>query len=385
MQDTLTKLPGPQTLHKDLCIKKHPKLFLLDLVEFKKINLEYSDNAGDTILRKFAQALQKFAQIHDMTYYRIVDDKFALLKDIPFELQTLEKLINSILQFLKNQIYHYEGHEFNIDAKIGISLDHFESYKKAFSALKLAKEENQPFVTYSQFAIDLSEQNDEEKCQAIKQAVIDKKIFPFFHSIFSNDNTCLFDEILVRIEDSDGIQAPKFFLELAHKEGLYATIVKELSLVVRQFKTPKSLNLSVGDFENEELFDFLIQTYRNSLSIFELQNDKYLQRLQDTSLLEILQENNIGICLDNVKATDELEKYEPGLIDYVKVHGDLIRLLPLKDKEYKITQEILAKTCDLQALAIASHVNSQSSLEAAQEIGFEAFQGFLFTKPCARF
>lgn len=381
MIDTLTQLPNLQQLELDLQSMQHPKLFLLDIVDFRKINLEYSDNAGDTILQKFAQSLQDFSNIHSMTCYRAIDDKFVLLKNIPFELQMLENLIRSIIQFIKNQSYYYEDNEFNLDAKIGISLDHFESYQKAYKALELAKEENQPFVTYSQFAINLLKENDEQKCQAIKEAISNKKILPFFQPVFTNENTVLFYESLIRLAGEDGVQSPKFFLEIAHKRGLYTTIIKELSNILKEIKAPKSINLSIKDFEDTMLYEFLLGTYQNSYTIFELQNDIALQQTQDFSLFKALKQNNIKICLDNINNPNELEKYDKGMIDFVKVHGDLIRLLPLHDKEYTLTKEILEKALEINAFPIATHINSQNCFESAKEIGFKAFQGFFFSKP----
>lgn len=384
MIDTLTKLPNFKQLEFDLQAAKHPKLFLIDIVNFKDINIEYSDNVGDALLQKFAEALLEFSTIHTMNCYRVIDDKFVLLKDIPFELQMIENLIRSIVQFIKNQSYYYGENEFHLNAKIGISLEHFESYQKAYKALELAKEENQPFVTYSQFAINLLEENDEQKCKIIKDAINNQKILPFFQPVFTQNNTVLFCEALIRLAEEDGVQTPKFFLEAAHKKGLYPTIIKELSNILKGIKTPKSINLSFQDFNDKVLFDFLLQNYKNSYTIFELQNDIFLQQTQDISQLKTLQQNGIKICLDNVSSPKDLEKYNKGSIDFIKVHGDLIRLLPLHDKEYELTVEILAKAKELGAFTIATHINSQNCFESAKEMGFEGFQGFLFSKPTAK-
>ena len=41
MIDTLTNLPNQEDLEKDLKENPHPKLFILDISNFKQINLTY--------------------------------------------------------------------------------------------------------------------------------------------------------------------------------------------------------------------------------------------------------------------------------------------------------------------------------------------------------
>jgi EAL domain-containing protein (putative c-di-GMP-specific phosphodiesterase class I) len=145
------------------------------------------------------------------------------------------------------------------------------------------------------------------------------------------------------------------------------------------------MNLSCNDFEDEELFTFLLETFTNSNTIFELQNDTFFQNLKDTQKLHQLKHAGIKLCLDNVQHSHEIQHIQEPLFDFLKVHGDIIRLLPLGGREYALAKEII-KICDAKKmLPIASHVNSQASFESAKEIGFKAFQGFFFGKPSVSF
>lgn len=381
MIDTLTNIPNLQKLQSDLEEFKHPKLFILDIENFKQTNIQYSDNAGDIILKEFAKALESFADLHDMNYYRVQNDEFALLKNIPFDLSLLEHLIDAICKFISMQKYHYEGHIFDINAHIGISLDHYNQLEKATTALNLAKTQDQPYVTYSQFAINLLNENDEERFEHIKEAIEEKKIIPYFQPILTIDREVMFQEALIRIDGKDGVQSPKFFLDIAHKKGIYPTIIKEISALLSNVEGRKSINLSYRDFEDKKLYEYLLETYKDTDTVFELQNDKALHEIHNLGKIYELKKNNIGVCIDNVKQAHDLKPFEKGMIDFIKVHGDIIRLLPLHDKEYSICLEILRQIRNLKSKAIATHINSDSSFHTASEMGFDYFQGFLFGKP----
>lgn len=383
--DTLTNIPNKKQLDQDLENAKHPKLFILDIDNFKELNIKYSDSTGDAILQKFATALQSFCELHEMSCYRVQDDEFALLKNIPFDLNILENLINAISNFIALQKYQHENNDIDINAHMGISLDHFKAFEKASKALNLAKTQNQPFVTYSQFAINLLNECDEERFKNIKKAIDEKKDSSFFQPIIDINKNTLYKEALIRIEGKDGVQSPKFFLDIAHKRGIYPTIIKEISTSLSQIKELKSINLSYHDFEDEELYEYLIDTYKDTNTIFELQNDTFLHTIVNLEKIKKLKNNNIQICIDNVQNVSDLEPFEEGLIDFVKVYGDIIRLLPLHDKEYQICLEILAKIKALNAKSIATHINSESSFHSASEMGFDYFQGFLFGKPSEKF
>lgn len=381
MRDTLTDLPNIEQLHIDLDKAKHPKLFVLDIDNFREINIQYTDSVGNFILQEFAKALQEFAAMHKMSCYRIGADEFALLQNIPFDLDVMEKILSELCKFISNQHYSNDSFCLDINAHIGICLDHFHPLKKALAALELAKKQNQPFVTYSEFATNLLNETKENIYKTIQYALEEKKILPFFQPILDINHKVLYNEVLIRLEGKDGVQSPKFFLDISHERGVYETIVKSIAFAIKNIHHPKGINLSYHDFDDENLFLYLIETFKDSACVFELQNDTYLHHIANLEKINQIKANDIKICIDNVKSPKDLECFEPHQIDYVKVHGDIIRLLPLYDKEYATCKDILAYTKMLDAKSIATHINSQTCFQVAEELLFDYFQGFLFGKP----
>ena len=74
MIDKLTKIPSLGALEEAIESFSHPKLMLIDLKNFKELNLKYSDEVGDFVLKEFAKK-------HN-TYY----DKKAKSREIFYEL-----------------------------------------------------------------------------------------------------------------------------------------------------------------------------------------------------------------------------------------------------------------------------------------------------------
>ena len=385
MIDTLTKIPSRDALNETLEKTAHPKLMLIDLKEFGELNLKYSDEAGDFVLYEFAKALEKFANENEMLAFRIRDDEFALIKDMPFDLSAMEKLIYAIEAFIKEQNYTYNNNQINIDAHIGICLDQTNLLKKANKALEVAKKENQPFVTYSDFVNRLVEESEEKISVLLQQSLDNGTLMPYYQRIIDLDGNHIYNEMLLRNNIKDSIQTPKLFLTIAHKRGFYNDIVEIISKKVVQENGKKAINLSLQDLQDEELFTFLIETFKNQNTIFELQNDANLYTENFDKKLKIIKDNNIEICLDNIEKVSQINHFETSHIDYVKVSGNIIRLLNLSDESKFTCKEIISTCKEVNIRTIASNINSNSSFEETKKLGFDYYQGYFFGKHTSNF
>lgn len=185
----------------------------------------------------------------------------------------------------------------------------------------------------------------------------------------------------MRLEGKDGFQPPKFFLDITHKNGVYSALIEEIAHVISQTKDKKSINISAYDFEDETHFLRLLATYKDTNTIFELQSDIYKNYIAYEKKIQKIKIYDIEICLDNVKNFEDLQYFDETLVDYIKVDGDIVRLLALHSKEYDKCLQILQKAKSLNAKTIASHINSESSFRTASQLRFDYFQGFYFGKP----
>jgi len=382
MTDTLTNIPSIKSLEESLEKATHPKLILIDLKEFRELNLKYSDKAGDFVLCEFAEALETFSKKNGMFAYRVEEDEFALLKDMPFDLGILEKLIFSIDDFIKNQEYIFDGNNINIEAHMGICLDQNNLLEKAKKALKIAQQEDQPFVTYSQFVNTLLEESDEQICKLLEKAVSSGSITPFFQKVIDANKNKIYSETLIRIVHKDSIQSPKLFLDIAKKRGFYTKTIQALVEKMIDIKEPKAINISCEDLYDENLYKIYTKSFQNSNTIFELQNDEFLDDDRIFEKIKELKKKNIKICLDNIDSIENTKRLD---VDFIKVKGDLIRLLHIDQNAISTCKEIISTCKEKNIKTIATHINSDNSFEEAKKLGFDYFQGFFIQKPTSTF
>ena len=382
MIDKLTNIPSQKALEKSLEQYNHPKLILIDLKEFKELNLKYSDETGDFVLCEFAKELEKFAQTHGMNAFRVEEDEFALIKDIPFDLTAMEKLIFSISDFIKAQNYIFNENSINIDAHIGLCLDQNNLMEKAKKALKVAQNEDQPFVTYSEFVNRLLEESSEKICNLLQKSVVMGTVTPFFQKIVDLDKKHVYQEVLIRIVTNESVESPKLFLNIAKKRGFYAQTIERLIENIVDIKELKAINISCEDLYDEKLSKLYIENFQNTNTIFELQNDEFLKDEKAQAKIEYLKTNGIKICLDNIDSTENIKKFKP---DFIKVKGDLIRLLHIDPNAISTCKDIISTCKDLNIKTIASHINSQATFNEVIKLEFNYFQGFFLDEPTSTF
>ena len=216
MIDKLTKIPSLGALEEAIESFSHPKLMLIDLKNFKELNLKYSDEVGDFVLKEFAKNLQNYANENDMLAFRVIEDEFALLKDMEFDLNKIEKLLFGVVEFIKKQIYIFDNYTLHVEAHIGLCLDQARLLSKAKRALIVAQKEDQPFVTYSDFVNRLLEENKEEVYKLLQDSLDNGSIMPYYQKVIDKNDNIIYHEVLLRNKTKDSIQTPKLFLKIAH-------------------------------------------------------------------------------------------------------------------------------------------------------------------------
>ena len=310
-----------------------------------------------------------------MKAFRVEEDEFGLIKDMPFDLSLMEKLIFSIADFVKKQSYIFNDNSINIDAHIGICLDQNNLLEKAKKALKVAQEEDMPFVTYSEFVNRLLEEAQEKVCGLLEKAVVVGTTTPFFQRVFDANKNSLYSETLIRIVTNDSIESPKLFLTIAKKRGFYIQVIKTLIDKISHINDGKAINVSFEDLYDENLYPLYLKSFKDTNTIFELQNDEFLKDERAIEKIKELKQNNIKICLDNITDMNDCERLD---VDFVKIKGDIIRLLYIDPNSISTCKEKNIKT-------IASHINSNATFEEAKKLGFDYFQGFFLEEPSSDF
>lgn len=385
MIDSLTKTPSRNAFEEKLLTCKSPKLFLVDIKHFQTINLEHGDEGGNFVLCAFATILQSFAKSKEMELFRIQDDKFALLLDAPFELSKMENIIFALCEEIERLSFTYENRDIAVKVHIGISFDHFEPLEKAQKALLVAKAENQPFVTYSEFANMLMSENEEAMEAMMKSAIENEQIVLHFQAIVDRAKQPFYYEGLLRLAYHQTLQSPKLFLKIAKERNLYDLLFESIATkVVQQCEQTTlrlALNLSSKDLTNEAYSTFLKRLVGGKNIVLEIQYEKSTSLELLRNAIEEFKKLGLIIALDNVDNTELIDAFADGLIDIVKVRGDLIRNLSLDASALFTCKAIVALCKQKKIQTVATQLNAQTILEAAQELEFDLFQGYIFEQP----
>lgn len=385
MIDSLTQTPSRNAFEEKLLTCKSPKLFLVDIKQFQNINLEYGDEGGNFVLCAFSLVLQGFAKSKGMELFRIQDDKFALLLDAPFELSKMENIIFGLCEIIERLSFTYQNRDIDVKVHIGISFDHFEPLEKAQKALLVAKAENQPFVTYSEFANMLMNENEEAMEAMMKSAIENEQIVLHFQAIVDRNNQPFYYEALLRLAYHQTLQSPKLFLKIAKERNLYDLLFKSIATKVvqecEQTTFRLALNLSSKDLANEMYSDFLKHLAHGKNIVLEIQYEKSTPLELLCSAMQEFKALGVMIALDNVDNSDLIAEFPDGLIDIVKVRGDLIRNLSLDESTLFTCKAIVALCKQKKIQTVATQLNANTILEAARELEFDLFQGYIFEQP----
>jgi len=385
MIDSLTNVSSLGAFEAKLLTCKSPKLFLVDIKQFKNINLEFGDEGGNFVLCAFSLTLQSFAKAKEMALFRIQDDKFALLLDTPFELSKMENLIFALCETLERLSFAYQNKNIEVEVHIGISFDHFEPLEKAQKALLVAKAENQPFVTYSEFANVLMSENEEAMEALMKSAIENGQIVLHFQAIVDRFEVPFYYEALLRLAYHQTLQSPKLFLKIAKERHLYDALFESIAHKVAQLCDQTglrlALNLSSEDLLNAKHLSFLKTCFAEKSIVLEIQYDPKTPLDDLKKVMRELKEIGVMIALDNVDNVELINEFEAGLIDVVKVHGELLRNLTLTTSA-EFTCKAMVALCKNKGIQIvATQLNAKTVVEAARRLEYTLFQGYIFEQP----
>lgn len=385
MIDALTKLKSFRAFEEHLPTCKHPKLFLIDIKAFKKINLNYGDEGGNFILCAFAQTLLNFAQKNTMEVFRAKNDQFILLVDIPFDLTLIEKIIFDLCDVFQSLAYQYHDTEIKVHCHIGISLDHGTPFAKATKALLVAKAENQFFVTFSAFANSLMEESEEKIEKMIQDAIENEQIVLHFQAVMDRNNTVAYYESLIRLNSHQGLQSPKLFLKIARDKNFYdlllENIVKKITSITTNNSNKIALNLSSFDLLDKERVHFLQNSFANHNIIFEIQCEAKEHIENIIEACSLFKKSGIYIALDNIENAETIGHFKEMDVDFIKINGNIIRNLDIDEEKMLTCKAILEAAAHINAKTIATHINAKATLETAQKLPFDLFQGYIFEQP----
>ncbi len=397
--DNLTSLENRQALDSALSLKKSNILILSNIKDFSLLNELYGINIGNIVLKRIAKEFKYFAKKYDMKVYRISSDEYVFLKfEDTFEdekyLNILDKLYNHVNSL---SIYIDEIDEtLNVEIYSGIAFGDTHSLENAQMALKEARSKSLPHIAYTS---NIDTKQDTSKTiktkKAIKYALDNKNVIPFFQPITNRDGKIVKYEALARIikfeDGKETIIFPDDFLPVAMKSGLYIYLAKEMLSQSLSFFSNRdeqvSVNFLPNDFFQPIIMDKLLEIIENFenpkrivVEITEQEGIEDFDRLEKA--VKRLKKLGVSIAIDDFGSGyanyTHILKLKP---NYLKIDGSLVKNI-LEDDDSKIlVKSIIHFAQDLNIKIIAEYVENEEIFRLLKDYGVDEFQGYYFGKP----
>jgi diguanylate cyclase (GGDEF)-like protein len=386
--------------------KEHSSaLFFIDLDQFKYINDACGHPAGDRLIRKVADELQRSVRQDDVVA-RFGGDEFAILIH-NVDLVGAEAAAETILTNMR-RMAHIEGEQvFHVHCSIGITLmagdnlHHDELINQADIACREAKSagrnrariyaqadgEDERSKTDVSWMTNLREALDEDKFEILFQPI---------NNILTGETT--HHELLIRLRAEDGsFISPDAFLPSAVRFGLMHEIdfwmIRHAAIAYAKFSRPGerlkfSINLSANAFENDDLTGYVKEMFkqykvRASDIVFEVTESLAVRRpLQVDRQIATLRDLGCQFALDDFGTGYSSFSYLQKLqFDYIKIDGTFVQDLPNNPVDQKMIKLIAEVGREAGMQTIAEYVRDAESLELLAELGVDMAQGFFVGRP----
>ena len=410
--DELTHLPNRRlfndrlemalaTAHRD---KSKIAVMFLDLDHFKQVNDTLGHSAGDELLKKVADRLQKYMKEGD-TLARLGGDEFTLLLTEVEEVENIHRCANNLIEALREPI-KLGNTEVVITTSIGGAIypedgqDSETLLKHADIAMYRSKEIGRnSFQLYkpAMNARSLERMAIENK---LKQALKNNEFVLYYQpKVDSFTYEITGAEALLRWYDKElGFISPASFIPLAEELGLIVDIdiwvinaaCKQIQVWQQQGIYDKRISVNVSALHFTQ--GNLSQTIQNALNIWqvsgqqleiEITESSFIRSLEDAKkVLGAIKKLGVNLALDDFGTGYSALSYLARLpIDTLKIDASFVAKVPDEYGNSQIVKAIVAMAHSLELKLVAEGVEQSHQLAFLQDLNCHTIQGYFFSKP----
>jgi diguanylate cyclase (GGDEF)-like protein len=383
-------------------------LIFLDLDQFKTVNDNAGQQAGDALLKQTAALIKKQLANHDVIA-RFGADEFAVLLQASSFAEVQQKA-QSICQLIHQFRFVYQNKLYDIAISIGIvwvdpTVETIsELLGAADLACRVAKERGGNGIHVYQ-ASDQHLLTHEDPMQWIGRInkALEQERFVLYRQLIqplSDGPDEEHYELLIRLIDENGaIISPVTFIPAAERYGLMSKLDRWViktalaKMAARYNQSPDcqlgcSINLSGQSFCEQGFQDYLIEQVVNS----GLPADRICFEMTETVAV-----SNLSQAIDFMKAVKQigckfaLDDFGSGMssftylknlpVDYLKIDGYFVRTI-LENKVDRVMVESINQIGQVMGLkTIAEFVENDAILVELKAIGVDYVQGYALGKP----
>ena len=392
--DPLTQLPNLYKLRHDLEDHNDFTLIVANIDNFKLLNDFYGFVVGDFILESFVKTLQ---EIQDVQLYRIAGDEFAILLSKKMSFYFLKEYLSGLSKKLTHLRYAYAQTEIYVDSTLSssASVSQVDVFSKVSMALKYAKREQLKYWIYED-SMNFSREyeNNLRYATKVRKAIVDYSgIVPYFQPIIDNKTNAIVKfEALSRLVDEDGvIHSPYNFIPIAKTIKVYDKIT--IAIIDKSFEMFEkhpfdfSINLSVEDIINQEMYDYILKKLHTSgmgerVTFELLESEKVNDFSKVFHFFNEIRRYGAKVAIDDFGSGfsnfSYIIKLNP---DFIKIDGSLIKEIDQDKNAQIVVETIVDFSKKLGIKTVAEFVHSSTVLSTVKQLGIDYSQGYFIDIP----
>ena len=413
--DTLTGLANRSLFQEqlDLAIQSASAdggavgLLLLDLDHFKQINDTLGHDAGDMLLRMFAERVRSVVRAND-TVARFGGDEFAVvLPDVPGELSLIQ-VSRSIHESLREPFVHAGR---ILDCRVSIGASMFPMHgrtseallKNADIALYGAKAAGRGTVTMFEPRMRDDVQRRVSMVQLARDALREDRIIPYYQPKLDLSRRAIIGfEALLRWRTETGRIGEPAAIAAAFEDAEVAAAISDrmIDRVIADMRTwidrgidfrSVAVNASAAEFRRDNFAERVIdelQAAHIPTSCFQIEvtetvflgrGAEYVHRA-----LALLNARGVKIALDDFgTGYASLRHLKQFPVDIIKIDRSFVRDMDVDPGDEAIIRAVVNLGRSLGIKVVAEGIETQQ--QSARLVGLECDfgQGFLFSKAVA--
>nr|WP_321265417.1 GGDEF domain-containing phosphodiesterase [uncultured Sulfurimonas sp.] len=391
--DHLTSFPNLYQLRKDLQDNENFGLVTIAIDNFVTINNFYGFMVGDFIIEQVGNYLVKNI---NKKIYRVSGTEFTLYLDESLDFYELKDYLTKLYEKIENVTVKYQENEINVSLTLAscVNANQENLFSKVAMALKYAKDNRLPFWIYED---RMRFENEYEKnlnvSNVVRHAVKNRKIVPYFQPIMDNKTSKINKyECLARLlDDNDNVISPFLFIPISKRIKVYNFVTK--IIIEKSFEVFEkndfefSINLSMEDIVNSDMFNFILNKLKSSSAskrvIFEIVESEAIEDFDKISrFIKEIKRYGAKIAIDDFGDGYSNFSYLMKMnVDFLKIDGSLIKDIDTDMNSYLVVETIIGFANKLGIKTIAEFVHSSTVMDKIKEMGIDFSQGYHIDKP----
>lgn len=391
--DYLTSMPNRFRLLQDLCRVQKPCVVIVNIENFRAINEFYGYQAGDQVLKDFAQCVVREALPYKYGVYRLAGDEYALLAD-GLEEEDCQERILAIYEAIEKNGFEIHGQEHHLFATFGIAMTADNPMEKAQMALRYAKQCNFRVQMYrDELPVKNSHYDNLYWVKEVQEAIQEDRITLYYQPIMelSSGKVTKYEALMRMISRTGEIIAPGCFLPIVKKTKIYPrlteVVLKKSFAFFANKEVEFSINLSAADISDMQVTALIMQLLQDSglaeRVTFEFVESEEFEDIRElASFIQSVKTYRAKIAIDDFgSGYSNFAHILTMDTDYIKLDGSLIKEIATNPSVLAIVESIVYLARKLNIKVIAEFVSSEAIFSTAQKIGLDEVQGYFIGAP----